>query len=301
MKKVLITGSRGMLGKDIVRTLSTINDYTIYAINRKIDTSVTNSYDIDMRDHEKILSVVKDINPDVIIHAAALVDVDFCEKNKKIAYDINVNASKRLAALTKKMVYISTDSVYSGVVGNFKETDSKDPINYYALTKSIAEDEVMKTNPDSVILRTNIYGYHTPIGRSLFEWGYKSLSQGSEITGFDDVFFNPLYTEQLAYAIRVLLDINYSGVINIGSDKPLSKYDFLIKLANTFKFDEKLIRPISVDKGVLGAKRPKNTTLNINKMEEVTGLSFSVKFGLEQLHKDFYNTNNKLIGGIENV
>lgn len=287
MKKVLITGSRGMLGKDIVRTLSTTNEYTIYAINRKIDTSVKNSYDIDIRDHKKILSVVKDINPDVIIHAAALVDVDFCEKNKEIAYDINVNASKRLAALTKKMVYISTDSVYSGVVGNFKETDSKDPINYYAFTKSIAEDEVMKANPDSVILRTNIYGYHTPIGRSLFEWAYKSLSQGSEITGFDDVFFNPLYTEQLAYAIRVLLDINYSGVINTGSDEPLSKYDFLIKLANTFKFDEKLIRPISVDKGILGAKRPKNTTLNIDKMKEVTGISFSVEFGLEQLYKDF--------------
>ncbi|MDD3416502.1 MAG: SDR family oxidoreductase [Lachnospiraceae bacterium] len=293
MRKILITGSSGMLGKDIYKILSINKDNEIYAINRKIDASVKNSYDVDIREHLKVYSIINSINPDVIIHTAALVNVDFCEKNKDIAYEVNVNASKYLAKLTKRMIYISTDSVYNGFDGNFKETDRKNPINYYAETKSIAEDEIMRINPNSIIIRTNLYGYHTPLGKSLFEWAYENLSRSSEIKGFHDVLFNPLYTTQLAHAIKTLLENHFSGIINIGSEESLSKFEFLTKLANTFQFDERLIRPISLDEGLLGAKRPKNTILNLNKMKDVTGLSFSVNSGLEQLYKDFCKIHNR--------
>lgn len=293
MKKILITGTRGMLGKDIYRILRTNEQYLLYAINRKKDIHIPNSYDIDIRDYQRVTKIINTINPDVIIHTAALVDVDYCEKNKGIAFDINVNASKHLAMLAKQMVYISTDSVYNGFDGNFKETNAINPINYYAETKSNAEDEILKNNSNSIIIRTNIYGYHMPLSKSLFEWGYRNLSQSSQIKGFNDVVFNPLYTKQLAFAIKSLLNTDFTGILNIGCDDHLTKYEFLMKLANTFKFDERLIRPISVDEGLLNAKRPKNTVLNLEKMKDVLGLSFSVDSGLEELYKDFCKVYNR--------
>lgn len=293
MKKILITGTRGMLGKDIYRILRTNEQYLLYAINRKKDIHIPNSYDIDIRDYQRVTKIINTINPDVIIHTAALVDVDYCEKNKGIAFDINVNASKHLAMLAKQIVYISTDSVYNGFDGNFKETNDINPINYYAETKSNAEDEILKNNSNSIIIRTNIYGYHMPLSKSLFEWGYRNLSQSSQIKGFNDVVFNPLYTKQLAFAIKSLLNTDFKGILNIGCDDPLTKYEFLMKLANTFKFDERLIRPISVDEGLLNAKRPKNTVLNLEKMKDVLGLSFSVDSGLEELYKDFCKVYNR--------
>jgi dTDP-4-dehydrorhamnose reductase len=289
MKKVLITGTRGMLGKDIYQLLNTNKEYQIYALNRKKDDKVKNSYEMDIRDYQKVSEITNGIKFDVIIHTAALVDVDFCEKNKEIAFDINVNASKHLAKLTERMVYISTDSVYNGFDGDFKESDEKKPTNYYAETKSNAEDEILVANSNSIIIRTNIYGYHMPGGKSLFEWGYNNLSRINEIKGFNDVVFNPLYTKQLAYSISMLLNTNFSGILNIGCENSLSKYEFLVKLARTFNFDEQLITSISLDEVALNVKRPKNTVLNLNKMKDLLGMSFSVDTGLEELYKDFLN------------
>ena len=163
MKKILITGTNGMLGKDIYEALREDDQNIIYAINRNKDTRISNSYATDIRNFQIISQIINDIKPDIVIHTAALVDVDYCENNREIAYDVNVSASKNLAKLCKRMIYISTDSVYNGFDGNFVEDATKQPINYYAETKSIAEDEILMVNSNSIIVRTNIYGFHKPI------------------------------------------------------------------------------------------------------------------------------------------
>jgi len=287
MNKILITGTNGMLGKDIYSVLSKNKENIIYAINRKKDNRISNSYAVDIRDFKSISQIINNINPDIVIHTAALVDLNYCEKNKEIAYDVNVSASENLAKLSKRLIYISTDSVYKGGEGNFIENESKQPINYYAKTKSIAEDKILRANSNSIIVRTNIYGFHNPIGNSLFEWVYKSLKNGNEINGFEDVFFNPLYTKQLANAIKSLLDKDFDGVINIGCEETLSKLKFLLKIANKFNFNPQLITPVSIDSKLQKAKRPKNTTLNLRKMKDVLGFSFLIDSGIENLYNDF--------------
>lgn len=293
MKKILITGTNGMLGKDVYAVLSRDDGNIIYAINRKKDISISNSFAVDITNYHYIAQIINDVNPDVVVHTAALTDVDYCEKNKEKAYEVNVNASKNLAGLCEQIIYISTDAVYNGFNGNFTENDMKKPINYYAETKSIAEDEILKANPNSVIARTNIYGFHNPIGNSLFEWAYDNLNIGNKINGFDDVFFNPVYTKQLAVAIAIIIEKDFSGVINIGCEKTTSKYELLIKFAKAFNLDERLITPMSVDNVSLKAKRPKNTTLDLKKMKKVLGTSFSIDSGVNELYQDHSKAINK--------
>ncbi|MDW7670055.1 MAG: sugar nucleotide-binding protein, partial [Bacillota bacterium] len=146
---------------------------------------------------------------------------------------------------------------------------------------------------NSVIVRTNIYGFHKPIGNSLFEWAYGNIKNGNNINGFNDVFFNPVYTKQLAIGIQKISPTDFSGVINIGCEENISKYELLIKFAKVFNIDNRLIKPVSVDNGILEAKRPKNTTLDLKKMKKVLGISFSLDSGVNELYLDY----SSLIGG----
>ena len=111
----------------------------------------------------------------------------FCEKNKDLAYMVNTLVTKELLKYTPKLVFISTDSIYEGTIGNYKEIDEKKPSNYYAFTKSIAEDFVLEKS-NNLIIRTNIFGYGSKGKKSLFEWAFNKLNKNEKIFGYVDVF-----------------------------------------------------------------------------------------------------------------
>lgn len=287
-----------MLGKDIVQFFRLAEDYDIYGINRKHDNNLAKGRSVvcDITNLKELQMILTEIQPDIIIHCAAIVDVEGCEEDKEYAYKLNVDSTKELAAYkpgNTKFVYISTDSVFDGLDGDYVETSDKNPINYYAKTKSIAEDVVESISQNSIIIRTNIYGFHKKKGKSLVEWALSELLKGCSISGFNDVYFNPVYTKQLAKIVFELLQIDYNGIIHVGADKPLSKYEFLKRLAFNFEVDPVLVESVSVEEVSFNAKRPKNTFLSTRKLQKIFNYEINIDDGLRELLKDYFDRSIK--------
>jgi dTDP-4-dehydrorhamnose reductase len=290
MIKVLITGSGGMLGKDIFYLFSEDKNFIVYGLDKLPLEKLDNQIAIDLLDENSLRKTLEKIKPDIIIHCAAMVNVDECEKNKKSAFDLNVRTTDFLSQyqpLNTKFVYISTDSVFDGQTGNYSEESSPNPLNYYAITKLEGEKCVQKNNRQAIILRTNIYGFHHRKGNSLVEWAIENFRNNQSVNGFTDVIFNPVYTKQLARIIKLCLEKNFTGILNVASDSVLSKYDFLIKLADAFGYSSELVKKTSVDLFNFTASRPKNTCLNVQKLKKIFGLSISFDAGMEELKNDY--------------
>lgn len=295
-KKILITGSNGMLGKDMVNLFNDKEKYSLFGINRsKSKHKNISEYAFDIINYEKLNDILKAINPDIIIHCAANVNLDYCEKEREYAYKINSKVSEVLASYNSpktKFVYISSDSVFDGLLGNYEENDQTNPLNYYAFTKLEGERLSLIVNSNSIIVRTNIYGFHTDKGNSLVEWGLENLIKGKSILGFNDVYFNPVYTKQLAEVCYELIKSDYVGLVNIGSNEKLSKYDFLVKLAKQFNLNWNLIKSDSINKINFEVTRPKNTTLNTKKVNMLTNIDLDIDDGIMRLFTDYKTAKN---------
>jgi dTDP-4-dehydrorhamnose reductase len=284
--RILVIGATGMLGKDFVSFFSKLNGYEVYAISRNksfvLPYSNIKIIHIDVTDSELFSSCIKEIDPQIIIHSAALTNIDACEENKDYALWLHSNIIKviSLTCPKAKFVYISTDSVFNGYEGNYSENDIPDPLNYYATTKYLGEKNTSALMNDYIIVRTNIYGYHLFEQPSLSEWALSNLKKGQTCTGFTDVFFNPVYTGQLTTIVKKLIDINYQGIINLSSDTFVSKYQFLKMVAEHFGYDPNLILGKPFDSRIFKAPRSNNTTLNTSLLKEAIGFVPNLSEGI---------------------
>jgi UDP-4-amino-4,6-dideoxy-N-acetyl-beta-L-altrosamine transaminase/dTDP-4-dehydrorhamnose reductase len=292
--KMLITGISGLLGnnlacyfRDKYEVSGTYNshDVTIEGVyTHKCDFS--NSDDI-----RNQISNNKNDKPDIIIHCASLTNIEDCEANKEYTEKINVGATRSISEAADKkdikLIYISSDSVYDGVKGNFSENDKINPQNYYGLSKYLGELEVLKAT-NSLILRTNIFGWNIQEKTSLGEWVLKSLQERKTINGFNDAIFSSIYTFELARVIDIAIAKNLSGIFNCGASNSCSKYEFSNKLAEIFGFDKSLIKPISIHEYDFKAKRGKNLSLNVDKIQQALNYRLpSVGCSVDSFYRDF--------------
>lgn len=295
MKNVLVTGASGMLGEKIVDFFSIKLDYKIFATTRNEivgnkDEVVWIKVDLNHKaDLKKILTFVK---PDIIIHCAANVNLEQCELDIADANYMHSNIINEfhISSPNSIFVYISTDSVFNGEKGDYSESDSPDPINNYALTKLNGENQVIKKFNKYLIIRTNIYGSHSVSNKtSLAEWAFSKLNKNEAINGFDNVFFNPVYTLQLAMVIDTLLKSEVRGIVNVGCDEVISKFSFLKKVAKCFNFNQDLIIKSNSNNQMFLARRPLNTSLNNSLLESIIGKKLKLIDGINMLHNDLTN------------
>lgn len=267
MKKVLLTGINGMLGQQLFRTLET--GYEITGLGRSASGPGKQYHSIDLAD-ENALDALQGQHFDYIVHAAANVNLKDCEDFPEKAARIHVDASGRLARMfpSATILYISTDSVFDGVKGNFNENDTPNPLNAYARTKYEGELAVQAHHKNAYILRVNIYGAGSPSGKSLFEWGYHSLKAGQKISGFSNVLFNPLSITQLSQTVRAIMEHGGMpfGVYHLGIGEYLSKYEFLVRIADVFSLDKTLIAQTEYESKPGDIQRPADTTLDTGKI-----------------------------------
>ena len=293
---VLVTGSSGMLGATVVKFFIE-KGFNVYGISRTRNPQLdaTHEFSGDLTDGQFLQSVSLTFQPDVIVHTAALVDLKFCEQNPMLAKQLHVDATHQLVTLFTKarFIYISTDSVFDGQRGDYSELDQPNPLNHYSKTKLEGEQVVSANAPSYAIIRTNLFGFHNPMKNSLFEWAYTSLSNGQAITGFANVFFNPLYCFQLAEIIHKISARKINGVFHVGSTDVISKYDFLLAVAKQFSLKSDLIGKSQLDPIALGAMRPLNTTLNTKKVESFGIEMPGMKINLNSLHQFFIKTFQK--------
>jgi perosamine synthetase len=289
-KKILITGVSGMLGsnlayyfRDEYHVIGLYNQHEIFIDRVEINKC-------DLANNNEIKAILKIYSPDIIIHCASLTDVEYCEINKTESYNVNVLATANLAKRTKesKFIYISTDSVYEGLKENYTESEvTENQMNYYGFTKHEGEKVVNKLR-DSLILRTNIFGWNYQNKQSIGEWVVDNLSDNKAISGFKDVFFSSIYTMEFARIIDIAIKKNLSGIYNCASNDSLSKFDFAVKLAKKFGFDDSLIKSFSIEKFPFKAKRGKKLSLNIDKLKNKINYQIpDIEYSIDQFYRDY--------------
>ena len=262
MKKLLIIG-QGFLGNTLSNIAKTKNFQVFQA-------SFSNHIKIDIRNRKSVENIVKKINPDVIINCAAKTDIDNIEKNSKNAFEVNAygveNISKISSKYSKRLIHISTDSVFDGKKGNYLENDNPNPINEYSKSKKLGEDLVKENLEDYVIVRTNFYGNHNK-KKFLFNWIMENYKQKKKFEGFTNIFFNPLEIENLSLGLVELSELKYTGILHMGSNKSYSKYEFAKIIGEKLEYDNELLSKKEVNSKEFIAKRPHNTTLS-NKLSK---------------------------------
>lgn len=263
-KKILITGASGMLGRYVVKELSNNDCYTVFSVGRTATNP--NQLICDLSDIAGFQSLLEELRPSYVVHCAANVNLHSCESDKDYTYKLHVQAGRVIGkcAFIERSLYISTDSVFNGTKGNYREEDYVDPLNYYAFTKALGEEAFLNSCHSSLVLRNNIFGFKDPLGNSLFEWAWKNLQAGKQIQGYSNVFFNPLYVGTLAQIISTLLESKITGLLNLGCKTGLSKYDFIRKIADLGGYPSSLVQEARMEEsGTI--KRPFNTTLSVEK------------------------------------
>ena len=264
-EQILVIGA-GFLGENIMEKFKNhiVTQTNLTKINK-------NSHILDITDEKQVIDCFHDVKPSIVINCAANTNIDFLEINTTTAYSINGEGARNIAVTCKKsdirLVHISTDGIFDGINGNYTEEDKPNPINVYAKSKVIGEENIMKNCLNHVIVRTNFYGNH-PKGKSLFNNILSKLKNKEPFTGFNDVIFSPLEVSNLSDIISDVVFSNYRGILNLSSNETISKYQFCCKMADVFGFDSNLIKKGSVDDVGFIAKRPKNTSLNNTKSKQ---------------------------------
>lgn len=268
-RRVLITGASGLLGSNLLLLRPDHWDCIALAHRHPIKNPppgiITTNADLLSHAIDEVIDQYLPL--DSIIHTAALTNVDQCEREPRFASAFNTDLAKRIARYAHAhdihLTHLSTDHIFDGKKGDYKEEDAPNPINHYAATKRAAEEAVLRVHAKkSAIIRTNFFGYNMQEKQDLAGWMRTKLAAEEPIRLFRDVYFSPLLVNHLVSAIVEIVENAYAGILHVASPDHCSKYDFGMMLVHTFNFDTKLIMPISVDESGLSVPRPKNMTLN---------------------------------------
>ncbi|WP_414468895.1 dTDP-4-dehydrorhamnose reductase [Methanobacterium sp. ACI-7] len=258
--KVLIIGSEGMLGHDLVDVLSAENEIS----TTTIDT-------LDITDINKTIQTVKDINPDVVVHAAAFTDVDGSESNQDLAYKVNAIGTRNVAVACSEadsaLVYICTDYVFDGTKGgSYYEYDQTNPLSVYGKTKHLGEVYIRDILNKFYIVRTAwLYGFHGPN----FVTTMLNLAKTNDtISVVSDQIGSPTYTVDLAKAIAEIIKKPAYGIYHITNDDHCSWFEYAQEIFKIADIEIEL-KPVSTEEFGSPAPRPKYSVLeNYNwKME----------------------------------
>jgi len=280
--KVLVIGGGGQLGSKIIEKAK--DHFDVYAtyMTREPPLDSSRIYRVDKTDRKGITHLFHNLKPNIAIDTAALHSVDYCETHKQEAWAVNVEGTRNVAeACSKnraKMVFVSTDYVFDGAKGNYGEEDPANPVNYYGLSKLEAEKVFAQTCQNYVIARPSVIYSWVPLDQKLLQsssgkplnfamWLIQKLSNKEPVRIVTDQYSSPTLADSLAETILRLGERDKVGIYHTAGRTRLSRYDFALKIAQKFGLDENLISPITTDQLTQMAKRPMDSSLNVEKVE----------------------------------
>jgi len=300
--RVLVTGGSGLLGHKLVSMLAQQGYEVIATYNhRKPPFSLDNVtwIKLDLTDTNLLEHIILLKRPKIIVHAAAYTDVDGCEVRRDYAWKVNVEATRsivRIARVIKAyLVYISTDYVFDGEKGMYKEDDLPNPINYYGLTKLLGEEIVKSSDLLYTIVRTSaIYGLGS--GKLSFAtYVVQKLMANEEVKVVADQFVSPTLNTLLAKAIAEIIELKPLGILHIAGER-ISRYDFALQVTRILGLPEKLIKRTTMSEMKWIARRPRDSSLDISKAKTVikTKSVFSLEDSLRTFKEELENTKYNL-------
>ena len=258
--KLLITGASGLYGSKLAK-LALAKGNEVYSSDIQSLSVYGNFVKMDISGKQQVEAAFKTIKPDVVVHAASLTDVDKCETNKELAWKVNVEGTKNVVEAAQSagsfLIYISTDYVFSGEKGNYKETDKPNPVNYYGLTKLKAE-ETVQTQPEYFIARPSvIYGSTPAAGKVNFAlWIIETLRRGGRVKIVTDQWNTPTLNTNLAEMTLEVVERRLTGIYHLCGATRVSRFEFATQIAQTHNLNTDLIDKALSSQFTWPAKRP---------------------------------------------
>lgn len=290
--KLLITGGTGTLGSHLVRQAVASNHWdavhsTYYTLNPNYHKVFWHYLDA----RNLIRSLLEKIQPDTIIHTLAMSSPDECEKKKLDSWQINVETVKEIIQYchhySARLVFTSTDLVFDGNKGNYKEEDVPNPINFYGDTKYEAEKEILETGSQSrnlVVRLSLLYGPNLNLRPNYFHQMVKALFLQQPLELFEDQYRTVLSVSNAAECLLELVKSDVSGLLHLGGPERINRYEFGLRLAENLKLSANHLKPVKMDSSRLTARRPADVSLVSHRAASVLNTPIlNVEEGIQQI------------------
>lgn len=300
MKKTLITGSNGLLGQKLVALLLSEGKTEIIATARGENRLPKNEgytfATMDITNEANVNEVINAFSPDVIIHTAAMTNVDQCETEKDDCWAQNVTALEYLVKACEQnntfLLHLSTDFIFDGTAGPYDEEAEANPISFYGWSKLAGEHIVKHSNLKWAIARTVlVYGIAHDMSRTnIILWVKKSLEDGKKINVVNDQSRTPTLAEDLAKGCALIAEKEAEGIFNLSGKDLLNPYQMAHMTADYFGLDKSFINEADSSTFTQTAKRPPKTGFKIDKAVQQLGYNpVSFKEGIELLASQIKN------------
>lgn len=285
MDRYLITGGTGFFGFNFLNYLNE----NIFLLGHKKKFLKKNPQIVFLKilNKKNLTNFIRENNINTVVHAAAITDLEYAEKNKLVTYNTNVKFTKIISDICKilnlKLIFISTDQLYNSINPS-KEINKIFKLNYYASTKYLAEEYIKKNNKKYWIIRCSFFGWGSKYKSSLADFIIKNLQKKNKISLWKNVYFNPIYVSEL---IEIVLSIskNPIGIYNVGSSETISKLTFGKYIAKAMSLDLRFIQETNYNDLIV--KRPRNMSVNIDKIKKFYGnKNFSIFHQISLMKND---------------
>jgi len=269
--KFLVTGSAGLVGQQVVKYLSKSNQ--VFSCYNESKPEYGDSVKMDLKNYEMVSSILTEIKPDVVIHLGAMTGVDLCEKEKTSASEINTKATeiiaKECSKLNSFLVYVSTDYVFDGNFGMYKEDDVANPLGFYGKSKLEGEKAVQNFSTNWCIARTSTpFGLH-PTKKSFPMWVIENLQKQKQIDVLIDQFTSPTYIPNLSRMLIEISERRITGIIHAAGASKISRYQMASMVSDKLNLDGTLLKQISMNKMKWVAQRPKDSSLDVSRASSI--------------------------------
>ena len=279
-KKILVTGANGLLGQKVTEIFKHESSHTLFLTDLQDKAEEPKGFEyfpLDLTKKEDVKDTVKKYSPEIIINCAAYTNVDGCETERDLSWRVNVDAVKNLIIASRgtnsKLIQISTDYIFDGKSGNYDEQSKPNPLSYYGKSKLAAENAVTASGINYAIVRTMIiYGTGKNLRLNFATWLIDQLSRKLPVKIVDDQFGMPTMVDDLGWGLLKIVDLGKSGIYNICGSEYLNRYDFAVRVANIYGYDENLIMPIKTSDLNQAAERPMNSSFILLKAETDLGI-----------------------------
>jgi dTDP-4-dehydrorhamnose reductase len=302
-KRILLTGSNGLLGQKIVHLILNETKHELLAtskgLNRIISRDDINYQSLDITDFKQLEKVVSAFRPDAIINTAAMTNVDACESQHKECWSLNVTAVENLVKVSNEfnihLVHLSTDFVFDGEKGPYSEEDEPNPLSLYGRSKWESEKIVINSGLErwSIARTIIVYGVVENMSRSnVVLWAKGALEKGEPINVVDDQFRSPTYALDLAKGCLSIVEKEKSGIFHLSGKDLMSIIELVYRVADYYGLDKSRINPIKSAVLNQAAKRPPYTGFNLTKANELLDYDpLSFEEGLDALSKELDTLN----------
>jgi dTDP-4-dehydrorhamnose reductase len=294
-KRVLVAGANGLLGQQLVKIFR--DDYEVHALGLQPQPRLRDGnfqyHQGDITARPFLRALVQEIVPNFILNAAAFTDVDGSETQREASWRVNVTGVENLLRAAQmiqaRIVHVSTDYVFNGKSGPYREDDRPEPLGFYARSKLAGENVLRNSDANYAIARTMIlYGTGVEIRPNFVTWLINQLRHGKSVRIVDDQFGNPTLASELAPALRALVESGHRDIYHISGSEVIDRYHFAIKIAEIFDLDARLIQAIKTADLKQASPRPLRSGFDISKAVRALNLKMSgVVGGLQKFKTEF--------------